>query len=126
MAYGFPDVGAGQPMYTWSPTQQVPTIQRQSMIFYLVGSDQDVENWNVLPGNSVFFMNMNAQLLYIKTVDFSGSSKISKFEFSEVVNNGAETPEYITRDEFEKRLQSYVKKHYSKTNEPKKGEKSDE
>ena len=117
MAYGlnngfvFPTTAGPGQSYTVPPQnyyQQAANPPAQTMI--LVNNEQEASNWNVLPGNSLFFMDSNNKLFYIKTVDFSGMVTFRRFKFEEV-NEKEEEPsvDFITREEFERRLSSINK-----------------
>lgn len=121
MAYGT-NGWYGQGGYLTPPSaaaQAQPTAPSQVMI--LVNSEQEAMNWSVLPGNSVFFMDSNNKLFYIKSVDLSGIPSFKKYKFEEVVETKYDSRDYISREEFEE-----FKKKFNKSNfQPRKGDKID-
>lgn len=96
---GYPTVPQAQTFY-----------QNPQMTMMLVNNEQEAMNWNVLPGNSLFFMDSNNKFFYTKSVDFSGMVIFKRFRFEEIGQKEEEpSPDYITREEFERRLSSINK-----------------
>ena len=125
MAYNQP-INYNGPNPTTVPQQNYlqsqPQAPMQTMI--LVNSEQEVVSWTVLPGNSLFFMDSNQKRFYIKSVDFSGIPTIRKFSFEEIVDQ-PEKQDFITREEFEKRLSSFERVSHKQSFPQKKGDKVD-
>ena len=102
------------PTYSWY-TQPSQTQQQQGLngnIVWVQG-EAGAKSIQVNAGNSVLLMDSEQQVFYIKTVDASGLPQpLRIFPYSEkvdVAKNATTAPierqqDYVTRDEFEKRL----------------------
>ena len=102
--------------YQYMPQQNVPQIRQpqpaqQSGLTWVQGLS-GAKSYMVSPGSSVLLMDSEAQRFYIKSADAAGMPlPLRIFEFTEIKeNNGQATltnnaqVDYITREEFEKRL----------------------
>lgn len=106
-----------QPQMIQQPTQVQPQPQPQQQpdngIHWVMGEAAAQAEF-VSPGQSKMFMDSNASTFYIKTVDQSGMPlPLRIFDYTErkqqphsepQIQQTADAPDYITRDEFEKRL----------------------
>ncbi len=103
--------------YQYMPQQNVPQIRQpqpaqQSGLTWVQGLS-GAKSYMVSPGSSVLLMDSESQRFYIKSADAAGMPlPLRIFEFTEIKeNNGqsalannAQVADYITREEFEKRL----------------------
>ena len=112
--------------YNYYPQyQQVPQINQQTQNSQQSGSITWVDGENaarsymVGAGQSVMLMDSNSNVFYIKSADQSGMPlPLRIFDYSERVSHQNQdspqahpqstTPEYITRDEFERRISELV------------------
>ncbi len=90
------------------PTQASPTRSDPGMIW--VQGEAAAKSFLVAPNSSVFLMDSEKSVFYIKSTDASGMPlPLRIFDYTERTQN-ATTPaaapldNYITREEFEKRL----------------------
>lgn len=103
------------PTYPWYTQPAVQAQQQQGVngnIIWVQG-DAGAKSIQVNAGNSVLLMDSEQQVFYIKTVDASGIPQpLRTFTYTEkmdVAKNATSVPldkqsDYVTRDEFEKRL----------------------
>lgn len=101
-----------QPYY--QPIQQPqaqPQPQPQSNSIVWVQGEAGAKSYMVGVNSSVILMDSENPFFYIKTADQAGMPTLRKFRFEEVTNVPQEQPQqqvqfdqYITRDEFEKRI----------------------
>ena len=103
--------------YQYMPQQNVPQIRQpqpaqQSGLTWVQGLS-GAKSYMVSPGSSVLLMDSEAQRFYIKSADAAGMPlPLRIFEFTEIkenngqatLTNNAQVADYITREEFEKRL----------------------
>ena len=100
--------------YNWMPniSQTAPQQGLNGNIVWVQGENA-ARSTQVNPGNSVLMMDSEQQVFYIKTVDASGIPQpLRIFPYTEkvdVAKNATTTPiekqsDYVTRDEFEKRI----------------------
>lgn len=103
--------------YQYMPQQNVPQIRQpqpaqQSGLTWVQGLS-GAKSYTVSPGSSVLLMDSESQRFYIKSADNAGMPlPLRIFEFTEIKeNNGqatlannAQVADYITREEFEKRI----------------------
>ena len=96
-------------------TQMQAASQTTNPITWVQG-EAAAKSFPVAPGTSVLLMDSEASVFYIKTSDASGmplplrtfdyaervEAKSSQVQTPNTIQNGS--PEYITRDEFEKRI----------------------
>ena len=92
--------------------QQSQTPQQNGNIFYFVNNIQEVENWVVNAGQTVFFFNRNDKTFYIKSVAQNGLTQpIEIYDYTQrTVDSTIPTTEtkpdidmsqYVTHDEFD-------------------------
>lgn len=118
MAYnnGFPmNYQQMYPQYNFVPQQQSVVQQPQDNGILWVQGEAGAKSWAVAPNRSVMLMDSESSTFYIKSSDASGMPlPLRIFDYTErtqqpqshaPINNG----EYITRDEFEKRLAEFAK-----------------
>lgn len=116
--------------YSYNPYSYTPTFspnvpnyappqlaQQNSSGIVWVQGEAGAKSYNVAPNSSVLLMDSEGQRFFLKSADASGMPMpLRVFKFEEIVNapmtaqNGAEAkkietaPEYVTREEFERRL----------------------
>lgn len=133
MAYnnGFP-MGYQQmyPSYNYYPQQQLnqPVVQQQMTqpvndtgIIWVQG-EAGAKSFAVAPGKSVMLMDSESNTFYIKSSDNSGMPMpLRVFDYSErtqqstqqvntIQHEQIDTSQFITRDEFNKRLSEFVQR----------------
>lgn len=104
MAYNFfSPYGGVMPQY------QQPTAPTNSLIW--VQGESGAKSYLVGAGQTALLMDSEQSRFYIKSTDNSGMPMpLRIFEYSEITANNTphnaviETPDYVTREEFEKRL----------------------
>lgn len=79
------------PYYNYS--RQIPDIQ-------FVNGRTSAESFMMPPNSRAILMDADLPRFYLKEVDASGSYRISTYEFKEV-KEALNSPDYITRQEFE-------------------------
>jgi len=109
----------GTPNYNfnsgYTPWYSQPASQQQTQIasnIIWIQGENAAKSYPVTQGNSVLLMDSENQVFYIKTVDASGMPQpLRTFDYSEriVAKNttavpAEKQPDYVTREEFEKRL----------------------
>lgn len=109
MYQGIPDMRQYQTMQqpVQQNTQQMPQQQNNNGIIWVQG-EEGAKAYMVAPGNSVFLMDSEASVFYIKSSDASGMPMpLRIFDYTE--RTAARTPaqaaqihsdEYVTRQEF--------------------------
>jgi hypothetical protein len=103
----FPYQPQQYPIYNPVLQPQSPAPTAQNDINFVNGIDE-ASAWVVQPGRSAFLMDRNASVFYVKSVDVNGMP--NPLEIYDYVKRGkkeekkAPDVEYVTRDEFEKRL----------------------
>lgn len=125
-----------QPQMIMQPTQVQPQPQPQQHdngIHWVMGEAAAQAEF-VSPGQSKMFMDSNASTFYIKTVDQSGMPlPLRIFDYTErkqqphsepQIQQTVDTPDYITRDEFEQRLAEIESAKKETTNNVKKEKQS--
>lgn len=102
----------------YQPVQQPQTTQQQNTGVNWVHGEADARAFNVPAGSSVWLMDADEQIFYIKSVDYSGMPQVlRRFKFEEIGGNTPPTPaktpteqvEYITRKEFEEAISKLKK-----------------
>lgn len=116
------------------PTQTQPLQTQDNGISWCQG-EVGAKAWYVAPGTSALIMDSEKPVFYIKTVDVSGMPlPLRIFDFTErkqeesapvmqETANKEETPDYITRDEFEKRISELIEAKSSSSTSKKGGKK---
>ena len=91
--------------------QQSQQLPQNSAVILLISNEDEVRNYPLGPGQSMFFMDSTNNKLYAKSVDLSGLVSLRRFHFSEDSENQQTQNEFVTRDEFEKlKAQVYRRK----------------
>lgn len=113
--------------YTQAGLMQPQPQTNQNNIIWVQG-EAGAKAYPVQPGGSVLLMDSEGEYFYIKTADNVGMpGPLRKFSFEEIVEGQVvttkETPEYVTREEFEKTISELSKPRY---NNYKKGDRNNE
>lgn len=99
--------------YQQMPRYQAPQQQSNGLIW--VQGEAGAKSYMVAPGQSVLLMDSENQAFYIKSADASGMPlPLRVFDYSERTSAQVQqiqnpAPQYITREEFEKRLSEIMK-----------------
>ena len=129
MAYnnGFPmNYSQMYPSYTYVPQQQLtqPVVQQpvnDNGILWVQG-EAGAKSWAVAPGKSVMLMDSESNTFYIKSSDASGMPMpLRIFDYQErtvqqtqpqvAQHNEIDTSQFVTREEFNKKLDELFAKH---------------
>lgn len=129
MAYnnGFPmNYQQMYPSYNYVPQQQLtqPVIQQpvnDNGILWVQG-EAGAKSWAVAPGKSVMLMDSESNTFYIKSSDASGMPMpLRIFDYNErtvqqtqpqvVQHQEIDTSQFVTREEFNKKLDELFAKH---------------
>lgn len=112
--FGSPSYFGGNYTTPWNNTlSATPTAQGLNGNIVWVQGESGAKSTQVNAGNSVLLMDSEQQVFYIKTVDASGIPQpLRVFPYTEkvdVAKNATTAPaekqqDYVTREEFEKRL----------------------
>ena len=114
--FGSPNYFGGNYTSPWNYSSPTAPAQQQQGIngnIVWVQGEAGAKSIQVNAGNSVLLMDSEQQVFYIKTVDASGLPQpLRTFTYTEkvdVAKNATSAPmekqpDYVTRDEFEKRL----------------------
>ena len=91
---------------SYTPWYSQPQQQQTNIsVAFIQGGDFAASNYLVAPNQAVILIDNESGMLYMKTTDASGNV-ISNRKFKEEKPVSPQTHgDYITRDEFEKRLQ---------------------
>lgn len=132
MAYnnGFPmNYQQFYPSYNYVPQQQLnqPVVQQVTQpvndtgILWVQG-EAGAKSWAVAPGKSVMLMDSESNTFYIKSSDNSGMPMpLRIFDYTErtqqstqpvnvIQHEQIDTSQFITKEEFEKRLSEFVQR----------------
>ena len=108
-----------QPVYA-APTVPQNNTQNNNSIIWVQG-ESAARAFAVAPGQSVMLMDSDASVFYIKSADASGMPMpLRIFDYTERTQQphtepqAAQTTEYVTRDEFEKRLSEILETRKSR------------
>lgn len=114
MAYNNYFPATYQPMYPQQIQQYqnptpAPVPQNPNSGIIWIQGENAAKSYLVAAGNSVVLMDSEAPFFYIKSADQSGMPSMKKYRFEEVTETSQAIPqqqtvEYVTRDEFEKRI----------------------
>ena len=121
---GFPQVGNNMYQQLLQQYQQNMSNQNQVTVFYNVPSEEVARRWDVVPNNTVNFINTNEGYIYIKSAGNSilEPAKFTKIRLTEETDEVPvqaqaqeaipEQPQidlnnYITKTEFEEKIKSY-------------------
>ena len=133
MAYnnGFPmNYQQFYPSYNYVPQQQLnqPVVQQVTQpvndtgILWVQG-EAGAKSWAVAPGKSVMLMDSESNTFYIKSSDNSGMPMpLRIFDYTErtqqstqpvnvIQHEQIDTSQFITKEEFEKRLSEFVQRN---------------
>lgn len=129
MAYnnGFPmNYQQMYPSYNYVPQQQLtqPVVQQpvnDNGILWVQG-EAGAKSWAVAPGKSVMLMDSESNTFYIKSSDASGMPMpLRIFDYNErtvqqaqpqvAQHNEIDTSQFVTREEFNKKLDELFAKH---------------
>ena len=129
MAYnnGFPmNYQQMYPSYNYVPQQQLtqPVVQQpvnDNGILWVQG-EAGAKSWAVAPGKSVMLMDSESNTFYIKSSDASGMPMpLRIFDYNErtvqqtqpqvVQHNEIDTSQFVTREEFNKKLDELFAQH---------------
>ena len=127
MAYnnGFPmNYQPIYPQYSYVPQQQVvaqQTVQQNDNGILWVQGEASAKSWAVAPGKSVMLMDSESNTFYIKSSDTSGMPMpLRIFDYKErnvqqsqpqlVQHNEIDTSKFVTREEFNKKLDELFNK----------------
>ena len=113
--------------YTQAGLMQPQAQTNQNNIIWVQG-EAGAKAYPVQPGGSVLLMDSEGEYFYIKTADNVGMpGPLRKFSFEEIIEGQVvttqESPEYVTREEFEKKIAELSKQRY---NNYRKGDRSNE
>ena len=85
----------------YMPQQYVPTYNNGANL-YFVGSEDEARSWIVSPNQTVYLLDRNNGVLYVKTVEKNGMAQpLSSFKLVEPVSEEAEVIEYATKKDIE-------------------------
>jgi len=88
------------------PQQQQPQQANESLV-YIRGGEQAASNYLVAPNQTVYLVDNEAGQIFIKSTNISGTLMPLR-RFEEVKPEPPQTQNFVTRDEFEKRLQEVL------------------
>lgn len=100
--------------YQQMPRYQAQQQQQSNGLIWVQG-EAGAKSYMVAPGQSVLLMDSENQAFYIKSADASGMPlPLRVFDYSERTSASVQqiqnpAPQYITREEFEKRLSEIMK-----------------
>ena len=112
MAYnnGFPTNYPQLPVLNY----QTPQVQQTGILW--VQGEAGAKAYPVAPGNSVLLMDSESEQFFIKSSDISGMPMpLRVFSYSE--KKADQKVDYITREEFEERINALVPKRKEKKDE---------
>ena len=67
-----------------------------------IGSEDEARAYPIAPGNSITFKDENQPYVYVKTMGFNQMEQPTFKKYKLVEEKAPQTPEYVTRQEFEK------------------------
>lgn len=88
--------------YMQQPVMPTPTYTNGGNLFF-VGSEEEAKSWIVNPNQTVYLLDRNNSMLYIKSVEKNGMAQpLESFKLSlpQTVENNA-TAEYATKQDIE-------------------------
>ena len=88
------------------PQQQQPQQANESLV-YIQGGEQAANNYLVAPNQTVYLVDNEAGQIFIKATNISGMLMPLR-RFEEVKPEPPQSQNFVTRDEFEKRLQEVL------------------
>lgn len=112
----YPQLQAPQMQQVQQPQQQ--NNQTHNSIIWVQGNAA-AKSYPVAPGTTVMMLDSEEPVFYIKTVDASGMpAPLRVFDFAERVETAPhhiDTDEFITREEFERRIAELGKEKLNET-----------
>ena len=105
-----------QPNYmNYQPQIPQQSQQHQSNGIVWVQGENAAKSYPVAPGNTLLMLDSEDSIFYIKTVDASGMpAPLRMFSFTEVSAKDSTHEDYITRKEFEEKIEQLLKKEEKK------------
>ena len=105
-----------QPFYQYPMQQQQQPQPQQSNAILWVQGDAGAKAHYMNPGESAILMDSENPFFYIKTVNQAGVPFLEKYRFEKVTDTPQQEQQtnfdqYITRDEFEKRISELSQKN---------------
>ena len=88
------------------PQQQQPQQPNESVV-YIQGGEQAANNYLVAPNQTVYLVDNESGKIFIKATNISGMLMPLR-RFEEVKPEPPQSQNFVTRDEFEKRLQEVL------------------
>lgn len=85
--------------------QQNVQLPQQNVSWIPVNGVQGAKDHIVQPGQTVWMMDNNAPVFYVKSADNMGTSSFKAYRFEEIQPDAPQQPDmsgYVTRDEFNK------------------------
>lgn len=61
--------------------------------------------YNLSPNSSCALFDANKDVMYIKSTDAGGYATIAAYSYSKIENQAAVAPDFVTREEFEERME---------------------
>lgn len=85
-------------------------MQSQSNGLLWVQGESGAKSYLMAPNTTVLLMDSEAQRFYLKSTDMSGVPSMRVFEYNEVVPNQVRNDQFVTREEFDRFVQSLANK----------------
>ena len=122
------------PMYSpYNPYAQMTPVQPQNNGIIWIQGESAAKSYPVQPGTSVLLMDMDDDVFYIRSSDNSGMpQKLRKFRYTEMTEEvvvpkpSQEPSQFITREEFDRKIAELSKPHFNNKGNYKKEEKVNE
>ena len=102
-------------MYNYYPqpnaNQFTPSIQmpQTNVNWIRVNGIESAKSQVVPPNSTMWFMNTNEPIFYVKTADNLGVSTIKAYRFEEITSDTKETrSEYVTKEEIENIIEAKI------------------
>lgn len=107
----------------------MPTYNNGAGYFLYVGDISEVYNYNVPSGGTMFFMNKNQPVLYLKSVNMFNQQIVTEYTLVEKIQNQPNSPvpqvmestvtkkdlnDYVTRGEIESIIADTIRDEMSK------------
>lgn len=94
--YQYPNMPQFMP---YQPT--IPQLPIQSNEVKFVQGEAAAKAFNVSPGSTVFLMDSEEPMFYIKSVAYNGvPNPLRKFRYEEVIEKAPDIPVYVTEEKF--------------------------
>lgn len=92
-------------VYPQTSSQMTQPMQAPNNAIIWVQGETGAKSYSVPAGGTALLMDSESRKFYIKSVDASGiPMPLRTFEYNEVVAEVTPTTDYITREEFEKKI----------------------